>query len=46
VQISVGSSGTPSRSRIAANRRIEAMWRRAKISYEAFDWWLRWMSGV
>ena len=31
---------------IAANRRVEALWREGKISWEAFDWWLRTMCGV
>lgn len=28
------------------NRRIERLWRRGKITWQAFDWWLRTMSGV
>lgn len=28
------------------NRRIERLWRRGKIPFAAFDWWLRTMSGV
>ena len=28
------------------NRRIERLWRRGKITFAAFDWWLRTMSGV
>jgi len=28
------------------NARIEATWRRGEISWEAFDWWLRWVCGV
>jgi hypothetical protein len=28
------------------NRRIEALWRSGAITWEAFDWWLRTMSGV
>jgi len=28
------------------NRRIERLWRRGKITWEAFDWWLRHICGV
>jgi hypothetical protein len=30
----------------AENRRIEALWRDGKITWAAFDWWLRTMCGV
>jgi hypothetical protein len=30
----------------AANRDIEDRWRRGLISDAAFDWWLRWVSGI
>lgn len=36
---------TPQDVRII-NGRIEAMWRRGEITFAAFDWWLRTMSGV
>jgi hypothetical protein len=29
-----------------ANRNIEARWRRGEISFAAFDFWLRWISGI
>lgn len=28
------------------NAEIEAQWRSGQISWEAFDWWLRSISGV
>lgn len=28
------------------NREIEDLWRAGKLSWESFDWWLRWMCGV
>jgi hypothetical protein len=31
---------------MALNRQIEAAWRRGEVSFEAFDWWLRWICGV
>jgi hypothetical protein len=31
---------------VAANRRVDAMFRRGEITFEAFDWWLRWMCGI
>jgi len=30
----------------AENARVEAAFWRGEISFEAFDWWLRWMCGV
>ncbi len=34
------------RDAITENARVEAAWRRGAISWEAFDWWLRWVCGV
>jgi hypothetical protein len=34
------------RAEYYANRRIYRMWRSGRISFVAFDWWLRTMSGV
>jgi hypothetical protein len=31
---------------IEHNRRIEALWRRGEITFEAFNWWLHWVCGV
>jgi hypothetical protein len=31
---------------VEKNREIEARWRAGQISDQAFDWWLRSMSGV
>jgi hypothetical protein len=28
------------------NREIEARWRAGLISFDAFDWWLRWVNGI
>lgn len=28
------------------NTEIELQWRRGELSYEAFDWWLRWICGI
>jgi len=28
------------------NARIEAAWRRGDLTFEALDWWLRWVCGV
>jgi hypothetical protein len=30
----------------AVNRQIEALWRAGEVTWEAFDWWLRWICGV
>jgi hypothetical protein len=35
-----------SKEQIEANRRIEKLWRAGKLSFAAFDQWLRWMCGV
>ncbi len=35
-----------SRAEYYANRRIYRMWRSGRITFTAFDWWLRSMSGV
>ena len=35
-----------SKEQIAANRKIEALWRSGKITFTMFDWWLRTMCGV
>jgi hypothetical protein len=32
--------------RVEHNRRAEQMWREGKITFSAFDWWLRWICGV
>lgn len=31
---------------IAANREVEARWRRGEITFNAFNWWLMWICGV
>lgn len=28
------------------NREIECKWRAGEITWESFDWWLRWICGV
>jgi hypothetical protein len=28
------------------NHQIEQLWRDGKITFAAFDWWLRWVCGV
>jgi hypothetical protein len=28
------------------NSQIEQLWRDDKITFAAFDWWLRWICGV
>jgi hypothetical protein len=28
------------------NQETEARWRSGAITFDAFDWWLRWMCGV
>jgi hypothetical protein len=47
----VTPSDTPRREplgvdEVEKNREIEARWRAGQISDQAFDWWLRSMSGV
>jgi hypothetical protein len=34
------------RRRRALNRLMEWRWRRGQITFQAFDWWLRTISGV